>query len=155
MKTHWKKLINPDYIGTYSLPEGNDMNVTIKEVVRELVTGTAGKKEECTVAHLVDNKPFILNRTNCKSIQKITGTPYIEEWTGVTITVYQAITKLKGEDVECLRIREVTVKPELTTTHKRFEGAKTALKNGSITFEQLEKNYTISEQVKKALYETV
>ncbi len=63
-KTHWKKLENPDYIGAYSLENGKDLIVTIDSVKRELVTGQGGKKEECTIAYLKGQKPFILNRTN-------------------------------------------------------------------------------------------
>lgn len=109
-KTHWKRLINLDYIGAYSLEDGKDMNVTIDKVVRELVTGNGGKKEECTVAYLIGNKPFIINRTNGKMIQKIVGSPFIEDWAGKTITVYATTTKVAGEEVECLRIRPVLPK---------------------------------------------
>jgi len=145
MKTHWKQLVNPDYIGAYSLPEGKDMNVTIDKIVRELVTGTGGKKEECTVAYLKNQKPFILNKTNCKTIQKITGTPYIEEWSGVTITIYAAVTKLKGEDVECLRIREkMPEKEELTPKSKRWSGAVQSVKQGTVNISQIEANFKIS-----------
>ena len=50
MKTHWKKLTNPDYLGSYALEDGKDMIVTIKEVKQELITGQKGTKEECVVA---------------------------------------------------------------------------------------------------------
>lgn len=50
-ETHWKKLINPDYLGAYSLEAGKDMILTIREVKREMITGTGGKKEECPVCH--------------------------------------------------------------------------------------------------------
>ena len=147
MNTHWKQLVNPDYIGAYSLPSGKDMNITIEKVVRELVTGTAGKKEECTVAHLKNNKPFILNKTNCKSITKIANTPYIEDWAGLTITIYAAVTKLKGEDVECLRIREkAPEKEELTQKHPKWAGALRAIKDGSVTIEQIKANYKLSKE---------
>ena len=59
--THWKKLINPDYLGAYSLDGMKELNVTIEKVVREMVTGTGGKKEECTVAYLKNQKPFIVS----------------------------------------------------------------------------------------------
>lgn len=147
MKTHWKQLVNPDYIGAYSLPSGKDMNITIEKVVRELVTGMAGKKEECTVAHLKGNKPFILNKTNCKSITKIANTPYIEDWAGLTITIYAAVTKLKGEDVECLRIREkAPEKEDLTPKHQKWVGALKAIKDGSVTIEQIKANYKVSKE---------
>ena len=76
-KTHYKRLMNPDYIGAYSLNEGEDLTVVIAHVAREVITGTGGKKEECTVAHLKGQKPMILNSTNQKSIAKLYG-PYIE-----------------------------------------------------------------------------
>lgn len=43
-KTHWKRLINPDYIGAYALPEGGDLTVKIDFVQVEEITGTGGKK---------------------------------------------------------------------------------------------------------------
>ena len=105
IKHHWKQLINPDYIGAYTLNGQKEMNITIIKVVREMVTGNGGKKEECTVAKLKDMKPFILNRTNSKTITKLAGSPYIEDWEGLTITVYATTTSVAGEAVECLRVR--------------------------------------------------
>ena len=105
--THWKKLINPDYLGAYSLDGMSELNVTIEKVVREMVTGTGGKKEECTVAYLKRQKPFIINRTNGKMITKVLKSPYVEEWCGKTITLYATTTKVAGEEVECLRVRPV------------------------------------------------
>lgn len=152
MKTHWKQLINPDYIGAYSLPNGSDMNVTIISVSKEVVTCAGGKKEECTVAKLDGQKPFILNRTNCKMIQRITNTPYIEEWVNVTITLYAAVTKLKGEDVECLRIRESLPQlPNLDKNHAKWIGAKKALKDGSVTIDQIKQKFTLTSENEKEI----
>jgi hypothetical protein len=104
--THWKQLANYDYLGAYSLENGKDKTVTIKKIVQELVAGNAGRKENCIVAYFSDEeKPMILNKTNCKTIQKIYGTPLIEEWIGKKITLYASTTSLAGETVECLRIR--------------------------------------------------
>ena len=154
MKTHWKRLINPDYIGFYSLDEGKDKVVTIEKVIRDMVTSIGGKKEECTIAILKGEKPFILNSTNSKMIQKLYGTPYIEDWAGAKITLYASITKLKGEDVECLRIRpKIPNKklPELTPTHKKWNGAIKALKDGSVTIDKIKESFTISEENEKLL----
>ena len=103
-QTHWKKLINPDYIGAYALDPGKDLNVQISAVKREMITGADGKKEECTIAYLVGQKPMILNVTNCKSIEKLYG-PYIEEWSGKFITLYVSKVRAFGETVDALRIR--------------------------------------------------
>jgi hypothetical protein len=157
MKTHWKKLENPDYIGAYSLDEGKDKTVTITRVVREMVTGTGGKKEECTVAYLKGEKPFILNRTNMKMIQKIYGTPYIEEWANKSLTLYVSKIKAFGEDgVECLRIRnKAPEKPELTPQHDKWDGAVKALQSQSVTIEQIKKQYKLSAQNEKLLKDEI
>ena len=105
-ETHWKRLINPDYLGAYSLDNGQDIVLTIGTVQKEVITGNGGKKEECIVCHWQENeKPMILNRTNCKTITKITGTPYIERWAGHRIQIGADVTTLAGEKVECLRVR--------------------------------------------------
>jgi len=104
--THWKNLANYDYLGAYSLKNGKDKIVTIKEIKQELVTGNGGRKENCIVAHFSDEeKPMILNKTNCKTIQKVYSTPLVEEWVGKKIVLFASTTSLAGETVECLRIR--------------------------------------------------
>lgn len=137
-KTHWKQLINPDYLGAYALPDGEDMTVTIDYVQNEVVTGSGGKKEECTVAHLVGQKPLILNVTNSKSIHKLYG-PYIEDWRGKQITLYASTTKLAGEMVECLRIRpKVAEKTKQNISDKRLEAAIESIRKGDYTIEKLQ-----------------
>ena len=136
--------MNPDYIGAYSLNEGEDLTVKIDYVVREMITGTGGKKEECTVAHLVGQKPFILNATNSKSIAKLYG-PYIEDWAGKPITMHASTTKLAGETVECLRIRPVVAKrqpPKITV--ERFNVALEQIKTGNYTAEKLRGNFVLT-----------
>ena len=157
--THWKKLENPDYIGAYSIEAGQDLTVTIKEVKREMVMGTGGKKEECSVAYLIGQKPFILNRTNQKTIAKILDTPYIEQWANKSITLFVARIKAFGEDnVECLRIRPfapVKKLPELLQTDSvLFQKAVTAMFKGT-TIERIKESYTVSAETEAALLEAV
>lgn len=151
-KTHWKRLMNPDYVGAYWLPPGEDVTVTIDYVVREMITGTGGKKEECTVAHLKNGvKPFILNATNCKTIAKLYGA-FIEDWAGQKITLYATTTKMGGETVECLRIRpKVAEKKKQSITDDRLEVALTQIAGGFFTTEKLYANFTLTpEQDAKA-----
>jgi len=117
-KTHWKKLSNPDYLGAYALEPGKDMIVTIRTVGEERVTGTDGKKEDCIVAHFAEPgvKPMILNATNCKTISKIYGTPYIEDWRGCAIQLYVAEVQAFGDTVEALRVRKY--KPDVKVPGK-------------------------------------
>lgn len=125
-KTHWKKLVNIDYIGAYSLDEGKDLTVTIIKVEVKRVKGEGGKEEDCTVATLKGQKPFIINRTNAKTITKLYNSPYIEDWAGKKITLYATTTRVAGETVECLRIRPQIPKEEDFT--KEIEAECTKLK---------------------------
>ena len=151
-KTHWKKLVNPDYLGSYSLDGGRDKTVTIKSVKNEMITGADGKKEECTVAYLQNEKPMILNRTNCKAISKIYDTPFIEDWAGKKITLYIAKVKAFGEVVDALRIRPEAPKlPAMNKSSVKWTDAVNGLKNGSVTIEQIKKHYTLSAADEKAI----
>lgn len=154
-KTHWKLLINPDYIGAYALPEGEDLTVTIDFVQQEEVKGTGGKKEDCTVAHLVGQKPMILNVTNSKSIAKLYG-PYIEDWAGKPITLYASTTKLAGETVECLRVRpKVMVKQKPKITPERFKKAIASIQAGEFTTDKLRSNFALTEAQESELVEAL
>lgn len=157
-KTHWKQLTNPNYIGAYSLESGKDLEVQILKVTKEMVKGEGGKQDECTIATLKDQKPMILNVTNCKTIAKLFETPYIEEWAGKKITLFKSITKLKGEDVECLRIRDKKpeqTKPILSPSNPNWAKAIQAVKSGSYTIEQLKLKYEISEEIKEQILNEV
>lgn len=153
--THWKKLQNPDYIGAYTLMETGvaiDMTVTIKSIARQIVTGADGKKDECTVAQLVGQKPFIINATNAKMITKIYDTPFIENWVGRKITLYVAKVKVAGETVDALRIRQaIPTLPQLTPQHEKWEGAKKAIKDGNSTIEQIKQHFNISPEHEQQL----
>lgn len=106
-KTHWRTLVNQLYIGAYSLKPKEERVVKIISIAKEIVKGEGGKSEPCTVAQLENEKPFILNRTNQKTITAIYKSPYIEDWVGKYITIYATTTKVAGETVECLRIKNI------------------------------------------------
>lgn len=161
-KTHWKRFCNPDYLGAYSLNPGEEPILTIRSVGRELVTGEGGKKEECTVANFAPNpdqrlnKPMILNRTNCKTISAITGSPYVEDWVGRRIQIYATETKVKGSPTECLRIRPTepkVKKPELTPGHPKWAGAVKSFNDGSTDLSGIRKYFDLSEENAQLLRE--
>ena len=96
------------------------------------------KKEECSVAYLQGQKPFILNRTNQKMISKVLGSPYIEDWAGHWITIYPTTTTVAGEVTECLRVRPT--KPVLADISKEIEADINAL-NKCTTLSELQNVY--------------
>ena len=107
MTTHWKKLTNPDYLGSYAFQRGEEKLVTIDYVRQELVTGPEGKKSECIVAHFKQPgiKPMILNHTNAKTIERLCGTPYIEEWAGKSVVLIVSKVQAFGEQVDAVRVK--------------------------------------------------
>ena len=89
--THYKKLANTNYLGSWDMPAGNaDLFLTIANVVKENVPNGKGKKDDCVVVHWVQPgwKPMILNATNRKNLHKAIGSPYIEYWRGKTVALY-------------------------------------------------------------------
>lgn len=107
MGTHWKSLTNPNYLGSYAFEDNQDLVCTIKKVQNEVVTGDGGRKEECTVCYFAEEiKPMILNKTNMKTIAKLTGSPYIENWVNKQIQIYVDPKVKFGKDITGgLRIR--------------------------------------------------
>lgn len=105
-KTHWKKAYNPNYLGAWAFQPGEEKTVTIKEVRQEIVDNPGGSgKEDCTVAYFVEDiKPLILNKTNCKTIAKVWGTPYIEDWKNHRITLKVKKVSAFGEMVDAVRV---------------------------------------------------
>lgn len=115
-KTHFKKLQNPDFLGTYALDEGKDMVLTIDYVRQEPVVGSDGKREDCVVCHWKEKqKPMILNSTNLKMIAKLLGTPYIEEWSGHAIQIGSERVRAFGDTVDALRVRKFLPKAAEST----------------------------------------
>lgn len=152
--THWKKLTNPDYIGAYSLQPGEEKIVEIVTVGRQKVKGSDGKETECTVAQLKNEKPFILNKTNCKTLTKVFGTPYIEQWKGKRIIIFADKVKAFGDLVDALRVRPtVPILPALSPKSPKWLGAVEAIREKKVTLEAIEKSYSLSPEDKQALIE--
>lgn len=114
MKTHWKKLRNPDYLGSWDFQPGQEIILTIQSIKEEIVKGTDGKKDKCTVLHFVEKmvdgikiKPLILNVANAKMIQKLYETPYIEDWPGFKIQLRVESVKAFGDVVDAVRVRKI------------------------------------------------
>lgn len=105
-KTHWKKLHNPKYLGSYSLLPNQDLILTMDYAKKETVQGGDGRKDEAMVLYFLDNpKPMIVNATNAKTIQQVVKSAYIEEWKGKKIQLYVTKVSAFGSQVDALRVR--------------------------------------------------
>lgn len=109
--THWKKLTDPNYIGSHDFQPGQELTVVIESVNKERIELFNGKGmdiKDCVLAKFKGaKKPMILNKENMKLITKVTGTPYIEQWVGKSITLHVVPVRAFGETVDAVRVKFV------------------------------------------------
>lgn len=150
MAKHWKEeYFDYPYMGAYSLmaEDGqthSNITVTIKDIKVQEVVGEKGKKEKLPVAYFNETeKPMVLNKTNCKSIQQLTGIMIGKGWIGqsVVLTV-EKVKSHKGGFVNALR---VDVKSGENII-KKTQSIKLQIK-GASTIDQLSKIYKENESL--------
>jgi hypothetical protein len=135
-KTHYRKAFDSPYLSSADLVEPTPL--TVKRVTLEK-DRTKKTKELFNTAHFAEKelrpgeplKPMILNATNSKTMKALTGTPYIEEWTDVRITVYvDKNVRFGNEVMEGLRISPKAPGRKVLTPAQAaaWENAKSAYK---------------------------
>ena len=94
--------------------EGEDLVVTIACVNNREIVGAQGKKEILTVATLVNEKPMILNATNCKALAKLYG-KHIEDWANQSMTLFaSAVREAFDPRARAFRVRPLKApKPQV------------------------------------------
>lgn len=111
-KTHYRKVFKSDHLGCADLEEfmeaGSDLIFTIDRVQQERGAKVAGKNIDANIAYFKEKiKPLVLNATNSKTMRKVTGSAFIEDWCGTRIQLYiDGSAKLMGEVVGGVRIRD-------------------------------------------------
>lgn len=155
MKTHWKKLKNPDYLGSWDLADSEgrytNLTVTFGNVSKKYVHDGKGGGDECIVAEIKGLKPMILNSTNLKTIEKLLGSSFIEDWKGQQIELTVQKVKAFGEMHDALRVSRVKPapkpKPEFTADKFAAAHAKGA------TIERIKESYILTPETEKAYIE--
>ncbi len=153
-KTHYRKVFKSDHLGSADLEEMIEdkkrLVFTIDKVVQEYQTKVAGKKIDANIAYLKGTKPLVLNATNSKTMAKMTGSKFVEDWANTTIELYiDPNVSMKGEKVGGVRIkptRAAVVKPELTPEHKNWDKAKTAVQTGEADLDTIRENWDITQE---------
>lgn len=137
-KTHYRKAFDSPYLSSADIVEPTVL--TVSHVTFE-PDRTKKTKDSFNTAHFVEKqirqgeklKPMILNASNSKTMKALTGSPFLEDWTGQRITVYvDHNVRFGKETVEGLRIsphspeaRRKAITPE---DKKLWESAKAAFK---------------------------
>jgi len=157
-KTHYRKAFDSPYLSSADIVEP-----TVLTISRVTLEGDKTKKtkdvfntayfEERELRPGEKLKPMILNATNSKALKNITGSPFIDDWAGIKVTVFvDANVRFGKESVEGLRIRPARVtKPSLTpAASQAWNNAKMAYKRDG-NLEAVMSRMDISEQHRQQL----
>ena len=142
-KTHFRKAFDSPYVGSADLVEPTILTISH---VRLEPDHTKKTKEVFNTAFFVEQelrrgeklKPMILNASNSKTMRTLAGSPYIDDWKNIRVTIYvDPQVKFGREVVEGLRISPHApekARPVLTPANaKRWAAAKAAyLRDGNL-----------------------
>jgi len=151
-KDHYRNVFKSDHLGSADLEDlieqGKPLVFTIKCVKQEKGAKVAGKKMDANIAYFIEPiKPMVLNATNSKQIKLFTGSSFVQDWNNVAVELYveENVKSVSGGLTQGVRIRQV--QPRVNTkplfTEANFEKAKKA----NATKEQIEKIYTLTDDV--------
>jgi hypothetical protein len=160
-KTHYRKAFDSPYLSSADITQPTVL--TILKVTLE-PDKTKKTKDNFNTAYFVEKeirpgeklKPMILNATNSKTMKHLTGTPFIDDWNNITVTVYVDENVRFGRDtVEGLRIsteKATKEKPELLPGTPAWKNAIAAYRRDN-NFDAIEKRVRISETNKAKIIE--
>lgn len=135
-------LLGMDYLRVTieSVVTGKDENKRIKEPV------PVARFKEKQIRQGEPLKTMILNMTNMKTIEDITGSPYLEDWANAEIEIYVASGIRLGNDlVDGLRIRKPPVQPmKKQLSNNLIDKLVNSLHTGSYTVDRLHGDFEVT-----------
>lgn len=163
-KIHYRRAFDSPYLSSADIVD--PVVLTVKHVRLES-DKTKKTKDLFNTAHFVEKeirkgeplKPMILNATNSKTMKGLTGTPFIDDWCNVRITVYvDHSVRFGKETVEGLRISphapEAAPKALTPAMTKAWANAKLAYKRDGNLVSVLDR-VTMSEEHQQQLMDEV
>lgn len=136
----FRKFMDKSFLGSWDLPENEDLIVTIDHAARDDVQNEKGREKKLTLHFREDYKPMICNTTNAKAISKAHNSTKVEDWEGKKISIFKATIQAFGSTQECLRIRDYAPRQEeyicqecgqVITDHDRYKAK--AIANNALT----------------------
>lgn len=135
-KTHFRKAFDSPYLSSADIVEPTVLTVRCVKLEPDKTKKT---KDHFNTAYFAEKeirpgeklKPMILNATNSKTMKNLTGSAFIDDWNGVSVTVYVDHNVKFGKEVmEGLRISPVPVARKWLTPEQKkgWENAKAAYK---------------------------
>lgn len=108
-RTHWRKKFDYRFLCGDELEK--EITLKIREIKDEEVESDKGKKENKPVAYFEGaKKGIVLNKTNCKTLAKLSHSPYMEDWVGMRVTIYAADISAFGQEMKAIRIKPIIPK---------------------------------------------
>lgn len=113
LRGDFRKFMDKSFLGSWDVPDGSDLVLTVDYVSRDEVQNDRGKEKKLTIHFKErDYKPMICNTTNAKAISKAYGSTRVEDWKNKKIGIYKATISAFGQTQECLRVREFPPKTD-------------------------------------------
>lgn len=101
----YRKFMDKNYLGSWDVPDGEDLVLTIDKAARDDVKNERGSEKKLTLHFVEDYKPMILNATNSKAISEAVGSTKVEDWSGKKVAIYTTKVTAFGGTTDALRIR--------------------------------------------------
>lgn len=158
-KTHFRKAFKSPYLSSADIVGPTVLTVSHVRLEKDQTKKT---KDFFNTAYFVEKeirqgeilKPMILNATNSKTLSKLSGSAFIDDWNGIPISVYVDSKIRFGRDtVEGLRIspeRPRIQKPPLMPNTPQWANAIVAFKRDN-NFLAVEKHMTINDETKQSI----
>ena len=108
---HFRKYLDSKTFGVGDLPDpAKDFTVRIVKVDAGRVSYADGPSKKPMIHLEGVAKPYAAGSTVCTTIANLYGTDDTDGWAGKLVTFYATKCKMKGELVDCLRVRNVKPK---------------------------------------------
>ena len=86
--TPWKRLRDNTYLGQHDFDPGEKKTFTVDRMISDDVTDDKGRKKKEPIMFFREAvKPMIVNATNCRKMEELSGSKYIEDWSGLKIII--------------------------------------------------------------------
>ena len=92
-RTHYKELIDTDWLGQWDLPPGRDVTVTIATVERykpkrvRMVNGVPERNKRLDISFVGKRKHWLAGPVSQQSLAAMFG-PVVQDWIGQKVTLY-------------------------------------------------------------------
>ena len=109
----FRKYMNKNYLGSWDVPKGKDLVLTIDHCEQNDVKSERGSETKLTL-YFVERgyKPMILNTTNANRITKAYGSSDVGDWQNKKISIYTERVTAFGGQTDALRIRDYPPKSD-------------------------------------------